>query len=758
MALKVIGRSVTRNDVVKKVTGKAKYGQDITLLNMLYGKLLPSPYAFAKIVRIDVTKAKELPGVRAVLTGQDVHCTFGSVIKDRPVLAKGIVRYQGEPIAAVAAETEAIAQEAVELIEIEYEEMQPLLDPCEAMTSSLILHPQFGSYACGKIVHAVPGTNICSHYKLRKGNMDKGFCEADRIIEGAYSTQMIQHAFIEPISAVAESDPCTKQITIWSTACNPFVVRKEVASAFGLPVGKVRIIVTDVGGSFGGKLYAKVEPHAAALSFACGYPVRIVLTREELFNIVVRGPAHFKIKTGIKNDGTIVARQVESVWDTGAYAECGPTIARNSGHTSAGPYRIPNIQVDAYCVYTNNNIGGAFRGYGVQEATWATECHMDDIACELGISPFELRKKNLLHYGDVGSTGQIVECTGLEECLDSAWDALNRTEKNGGTKLIGRGLACLHKATLSPSSSSAVVNLNEDGTAIILTSATEQGQGTDTILAQIVAEELGLSLGDVSVSGTDTSYTPYDTTTSGSRSTYSMGNAVLLAAQDIKKQLLEIAARHLNTEVNDLSFVFGKLQVKSQPDKSYTIKEIVSSYFALNGTIIGRGFFRPPSIMEDPETGQTPLMTPFWMYGAQAAEVEVDTETGEVKILKFVAAHDLGRVLNPLNCRQQIEGGVVQGIGGALYEEMKISHKGITLNPNLHDYKIPTSMDITEIETIIVESQQKDGPFGAKGVGEPILAATGPAIRNAILDAAGIKINDLPITAEKILAALEKKC
>ncbi len=760
MAFTVVGRSVVRNDAIEKVTGKAKYSADIVIPHMLHGKLLHSPYASARIVSIDVSKAKALSGVRTVITGKDVPFTYGSVIKDRPIFAQDIVRYQGEPVAAVAAVTEEIAKEALSLIRIEYEEADPILDPYEAMQpNSLLLHKDLGSYQHSKITYPKAGSNICSHYKLRKGDVEDGFEKSDLVVEGVYSTQMIQHAYIEPIVALAETDNVTKQVTVWSTACNPYVIRRELSSAFSIPMGKIRLIVNRVGGSFGGKAYSKIEPHVVALSFACGAPVRLALTREEVFNLVVRGPGHFKIKTGLKKDGTIISRKIESVWDTGAYGECGPVIVRNSGHTSAGPYRIPNIKIDAYCVYTNKNIGGAFRGYGVQEASWAVESHTDDIAARIGMDPYELRKKNILHFGDEGATGQIVEGTGLEECLDSAWEAINRSEKKyiSGTKLIGRGVACVHKATLAPSVSSAIVKLNEDGTAVILTSTTEQGQGATTVMAQIVAEELGLSFDEVFVSATDTDYTPYDTTTTASRSTYSMGNAVLLAARDIKKQLMVIAAEYMGLDENELAFNFGKIQTIGHPERSCTIKEVVSKYYGLNGTIIGRGVFRPNSIPEDPETSQTPKVTPFWMYGTQAAEVEVDTETGEVKILRFVAAHDMGKAINPMNCRQQMEGAVLQGIGNTLYEEVKLNEKGITLNPNFHDYKIPTAMDSVEIESILIESQQKDGPYGAKGVGEPALAPTGPAIRNAVLDALDIGINDLPLTQERVLAAIKEK-
>lgn len=765
MAGTLVGRSVPRIDALGKVTGSAEFGSDIYIKHQLYGKILRSPYAHAKILNIDVSKAKALKGVHVVLTSADIEDKypgrFGPNVVDHRIFAKDTVLFQGDEVAAVAAETEEIAEEAVNLIEVQYDELEPLLDPYKALEpDSPILHPDLGKYKWKGAAMPEPGTNVCSHYRLRKGDVDKAFDEADYVFEGSYSTQMFQHGYLELINVWAKADPISKRIHLWG-APGFWSLRNELSECFNIPLNKIRITQPLVGAAFGGKTYASVEPIAVCLSFACnGRPVKVSVSREELFQLVVRGPAHFKLKTAVTKDFKIIARIVDSVWNTGAYAVCGPTIVRNSGHTSAGPYNIPNIRIDARCVYTNCNLGNAFRGYGVQEATWAMECHMDDIATKLGINPYELRKRNLIGYGDIGATGQIVNSTGLEACLESAWYAIKRTDKPKGDNRfkIGRGIACLHKATKAPCSDSAIVKLSEDGTATILLATREEGQGNHTVMSQMVGEVLGLDMEDIVFSMPDTEYTPFDDGIGASRATYAAGNAVLRAALDVKEQIKVIASKQLNVELEDIEYMYGRIWDKKYPEKTYNIKEFVKKQSAARReVIIGKGLFNPPGSQGDPKTGQTKVMTPFWMYGCQAAEVQVDTWTGEIKIRRIVAAHDVGTAIHPMNCRGQIEGAVLQGIGSALYEEVKLDDKGITVNPNLHDYKMPTSMDYPEIETIMIESNQHDGPFGAKGVGEPALSGIMPAIRNAVYDAIGIQFNDVPMTPEKVIAALKEK-
>jgi carbon-monoxide dehydrogenase large subunit len=765
----VVGQPVPRVDALEKVLGKAQYTVDLVLPHMLYGRFLRSPFARARILRIDTSRARRVPGVRAVVTGEDFPYTYGSTVKDRPFLARGEVRYVGEPVVAVAATSLEAAEEALSLIAVEYEPLEPLLDPEVAMQPGApLIHPDLGQYKHSEAAYPVPGTNICSHYRLRRGDVEEGFREADFVYENTYRTQMVQHVCIEPHAAIAQWQPASRRLTVWVGTVSPFMSRKELADGLGIPMSHIRVIVPRVGGSFGSKMYLKAEPVAVALAwFTDGRPVKVVFDREDEFYVAVKGPTITRIKTGVKRDGSLTARQVETIWDTGAYADCGPRVTRNSGHTSPGPYRIPHVRVDGYTVYTNKNVSVPFRGYGTQEMCWAYETHMDEIAAEMGWDPLEFRLRNALRPGDLTATGQEVDSWGLVQCLEkvrvaTGWGMTPRRTGAGGDagerKVRGWGVACIHKATGAPSTSSAVVKLNEDGTVTLLTSTVEQGQGSETVLAQMVAEELGVRLEDVFVSPPDTDYTPFDSSSTSSRSTYHMGNAIRLACDDVKRQLVELAAKLFKVEPERLEVAGGVVRVRDDPGRSIALRDIVLKYYGYRGgTIIGRGVYRPQTISPDRETGQTPKMTPFWMYGVQAAEVEVDLETGKVEVLRIVAYHDVGRAINPTTCKQQLEGAVVMGMSGALLEDVVLDRRGKTLNVNLHDYKAATAIDCPLIEVGLVESVQLDGPFGAKGVGEPALAATAPAIGNAVYAACGIRIRDLPITPEKLLAALKKE-
>lgn len=760
MSYTTVGKRVNRTDAWAKVQGSTVYGVDLKLPRMLYGKALYSPYAHARIININTTEARNLPGVLAVVTGADVPYTYGSTVKDRPFVALEKVRFQGEPVAAVAAVDQATAEKAVQLVKVEYEPLEPLLDAEKALDKdAFLVHPDLGKYKHSYAATPVPGTNIVSHFKLRKGDAEAGFAGSDLVIEGTYRTQMVQHGCMEPHVAIAQVDSFSGDITIWSGTVSPFIARMELAQAMGVSMNRIRIIVPAVGGSFGSKMYLKLEPIAVALSGKCGgRPVKMVFGRdEEFFAGVVKGPTITRLKTGVKKDGTIVARKVVTIWDTGAYGECGPRITRNGGHTSAGPYRIPNVSIDGYCMYTNKNIGGAFRGYGVQEVAWAYESHTDEIAQQLGMDPVEFRLKNLLVDGDEGATGQKVVAAGISECLKRAAKAINwgvRTAAPGRAR--GKGVATIHKATGMPSTSAAFIKFNEDGTVVLSMSTIEQGQGSETIMAQIAAEELGVSFSDVRVTQADTLYTPFDSSTTSSRSTFYMGNAIRLAAEDVRSQLLTVAGKILDADPGCLEIRDGVIVCADDGSGRMALKEIISKHFgARGGTLLGRGVFRPEGEPMDPETGQTRKITPYWMYAAQAAEVEVDCETGKVEVLNLVAAHDVGKAINPVNCEQQIEGSLVMGMGGAVSEEVLVGGTGLTLNANFHDYKMPTALDVPPMESILVEYPHPDGPYGAKGLGEPGLAPTAPAIANAVFNALGIRITDLPLTPEKVLMLIK---
>lgn len=755
-----VGKPVPRVDASVKVTGDAVYGYDLSFPGMLCGKVLRSQYAHAKILNIDPSKASRLPGVRAVTIGKEVPYIYGHPLGlvDQPFLAIDKVRYRGEAVAAVAAVDEEIAEEALSLIKVEYEELPAVFDPIEAMNPDApILHEEIHLYKHAFEFEPIKGTNICQHAKLRKGDIEQGFRESDFIFENTFKTQIVAHSCLEPHVAVAAVD-VNSRITIWVPHDSPHACRSELAHALKIPLSQVRIIVPFMGGGFGSKGGLTIEPVAVALAMKTkGKPVKVAFTRSENFmSTLVRHPTIIQMKMGVKKDGTLWACQIKGVWDTGAYSEKGPRISSRGTYTGAGPYRIPHLHCDGYCVYTNNPISGAFRGFGVPQAAWAYESQMDIIAHKLGMDPLEIRLKNALGTGDLSPTGEVLKAVGLKECLQKAADEIDwskRKESKG--KMRGKGLACMYKYQ-GTHSSTAVLKVNEDGTINISAATVELGQGADTILSQIAAEELGVPIDSIRMNPRDTDFVPFDRGTIGSRSTFMMGNAVRKAAIDVREQFLDLASQTLETRREDLIMEGGEIFFRGSPEKRLTLGQLaMKALTSPQGQIIGRGSSTYPPETFNTETGQGWEIR-VWMYAAQAAEVEVDTETGLVKVLKLTAAHDVGKVINPTLCSGQIEGALVFGLGGALWEEMLLK-EGDAMNPNFHDYKLSSAMDIPELAPIMVEEPHGEGPYGAKGVGEPALAPTAPAIANAVFNAIGIRIKDLPLTPEKVLKALKEK-
>jgi carbon-monoxide dehydrogenase large subunit len=556
--------------------------------------------------------------------------------------------------------------------------------------------------------------------------------------------------------AIAQVDPSGK-ITLWVTNDSPHRLRQDLSNAMGMPLNKLRVISPPyVGGNFGGKGGLKVETLCIPLALKTDHrPVKMVLTREEVFtSSLVRHPSIVTLRTGVKKDGTIWAREAKVIYDTGAYAEKGPTVCQQACVAAVGPYKIPNVKVNGYCVYTNKPIAGAYRGYGIPQVAWAHESQMDIIARQLGIDPVEIRLKNGVEEGDISPTGQQkLHSVGLKECIKKVVESVdwNRPKE----RYRGRGIACGFKNTKTPSGSSAIVIVSQDGSVEVLASTVEIGQGSKTILAQMVAEELGVPVEKVAMAIPDTDITPFDASTTSSRSTFHMGNAVKTAAQDAKNQILVIAADMLNADSSDLMIERGLIFSKKNPGKKLTISQVIKNEYKAGLDIIGRGSFYP--VAEGETGGMWSAPSIFWMYGAHCAEVEVDIETGKVKILKVVGAHDVGKAINPLTCLGQIEGGMVHGIGTALFEEMIISEKGQVENPSFLDYKMPRALDIPESTSIIVEAHHREGPWGAKGIGEMTVVPMAAAIANAIDDAVGVRIKDLPITPDKILKALREE-
>jgi CO/xanthine dehydrogenase Mo-binding subunit len=611
-------------------------------------------------------------------------------------------------------------------------------------------------------VHFQADSNVCSTYRVRQGDVEAGFAAADEILDDVYTVPTIQHGHIEPHAAIAYWEPSGRLI-VHSATQNPSVIRTQLADLFRLPESQVRVIVPYVGGGYGAKTYPKLEPIVAALSRKARRPVSLVLTREEVFLTAVRHAATVRIRTGVRADGTLLARSVETTYDTGAYADIGPRTAKNGAYASGGPYRIEHQDLSSMCVYTDSPPAGAFRGFGVPQVCWAYESQMDDIARRLGIDPVELRRRNLIREGDLFVTGDRLESVGLERCLDQVataigWRGLESTrpiptERPGLVR--GLGVAVMIKSTMTPSNSAASVRLNADGSAILLTSSVEIGQGAHTALAQIVAEAIGLPLDRVTVTFPDTDVTPYDQSTSSSRTVFSMGRAAATAAGQIRDQLLETASEVLEVAPTDLEIVDGVIRAKGVPDRRLTIPETFGARFGTAvGSLFGSFDFQTTGGL-DPDTGKG-RASAFWFLSAAGAEVEVDTRTGKVRVIRAVIAVDAGSAINPRQCWLQNEGSMLTALGSALFEEMRFDN-GQPVNASFLDYLLPSLEDFPDdFRSILVETPHPDGPFGAKGVGEAGLGPVAPAIGNAVANAlGGVRLRDLPLRPERILDALD---
>lgn len=753
----VVGQSLNRIDGPAKVTGSAQFGVDVKLPGMLWARVLRSPFPHARVTSIDANRARRLPGVKAIVTGKDLPgYRFGFPIKDQLILAQEKVRFVGDPVAAVAAVDEETAEEAAGLIQVGYQELPAVYDPERAMEPGApILHEELPLYEYEAALATLVKGNICHHFKLRKGDMEKGFQKSDFIFEDTFRTQMVHHAYIEPHAAVARFQPAGR-LTVWTNTQSVYRIQMELADALGLPSTSVRVVATAVGGGYGGKISCKIEPFCAVLSQRTGRPVKMVMTRaEEFMASSVRHPATARVKIGVEKDGTLVAIEEQIFWDTGAYAETGPIVCRLAGFSAPGPYHWPHARVDSYCIYTNKCSAASFRGFGVTQTAWAIESALDVVAKELGVDPLDLRLKNAVDEGSMSVTGESLHSVGAKECLKQAAASLDWPK--GRAKNVGRGIVVIHKFTAAFTAASAFIKIHEDGSVGLITSAVEIGQGAVTMLAQIAAEELGVSLQDVVVASPDTDATPFDVGTYSSRISFHVGNAVRLAAQDAKEQLLRLAARLLEATPDDLELGEREIRVKGVPARALALAQVAEiSHNLKAGPILGRGsFFGEDVIPLDRETGQSLKPTEYWKYAAQAAEVEVDAETGEVALLRLAASADAGYAINPRSVEGQIEGGAMMGLGCSLLEEMHYDN-GKLVNPSFMDYHLPTALDFPQINTIIVEKAHRHGPFGAKGVGEGSTPPTAPALANAIASAVGVRVKELPVTSEKVWLGLRR--
>jgi CO/xanthine dehydrogenase Mo-binding subunit len=762
----VVGQSPLRRDGLVKVTGTATYVQNLDRPGMAHAVLVRSTRPHARIERIDTTAARALPGTIAVVTGADVSRLpgvdpwLGPAFRDQPVLAIERVRFAGEPVAAVVAVDRESALAAADRVIVEYEDLPAVFDVLEAASpGGPLVHEELRpSKAFADLAHLAgrAATNVCYHYKLRRGDVDGAFRAAHRVFEDTFTSPPVQHVPLETHGALAWVED--GGLVVWSTTQTPSFVRQELAGMLGLPLNRVRVRVPYLGGGYGAKMYDKLEPVTALLAWMTRRPVRIILTREEEFVTTTKHGVVARIRSAWSRDARLLGMQAEVFWDTGAYADIGPRIAGKSGMAALGPYRIPNARIDSYCVYTHKPPAGAYRGFGVPQVVWAHESHLGRVARELGQDPVDLRRRLLLADGEAYVTGAPIRSEGIRPCLERVAAELAREpagNSGDGRRARGTGVGCAMKAVLTPSISGAIVQMNSDASVTVLTSTVEMGQGAETILAQVAAEELAVPVDAVRIVQPDTDVTPYDTITAGSRSTYHMGNAVRLAAGEVRRQLLAAAADRLEAHPDDLDLAEGAVAVRGVPDRRLAIPEVFLARFGSRGTTMtGEAVFQTRAAPADPDTGQSERTTEHWFPSAAGAVVEVDRATGRVRVLKLVVAADVGRAINPRHCRQQIAGAALMGLGHALFEQM-VFDDGQLVNGTLLDYPVPSIRDMPDqIVPILVEVPHPDGPFGAKGVGESGLLAVSPAIANAVEAAVGVRIRDLPITPEKVLRAL----
>jgi CO/xanthine dehydrogenase Mo-binding subunit len=753
------GTNAHRVDGLEKVTGRAVYTGDIQLPALAYARILRSPVAHARVTKVDASKAKELPGVIATLTRDDIkefNYKYGATYKDQSIVAVDKVRYVGDPVAAVMADDPDIAEAALELIEVDYDEL-PIVTSIEDAIAPGAIQVHEGDVARAELrgsTYGAParfnGTNICYYLGFGRGDVDKAFAQADHVFEDTFRFQKVQHYSLEAHVNIAYFDG--EKLTVWASCQDPFTLRDHLSGIFRLPLSRVRVIVPYVGGGYGGKLYVKAEPIAAALAWKTRRPVKLALSVNESFKTVTRHPARVTLKTAVGRDGHLIARECQIYMNTGAYADAGPRVTQKAGYRSLGPYKIPHAKVEAHGVYTNTVPAGAFRGFGALQVTWAYESQMDMIADRLGIDPLEFRLRNLLKKGDLYTAGDTpVDCD-LEEGLLKVAGAIRWNEKSTSPNRA-KGLSCCIKdGGGTYKVAGATVKMSSDGSVVLLTGTVEIGQGPRTALTQVVAEELGLNIDQITVAQLDTDVTPYDISTSASSSMVVMGLAVQRAAQDAKRQLLQCAAKLLKQKPEALSSENGAIHTPDGQSISYS-KIIVDFFGSKAGEIIAKGLYKDKR-SKKAVLGSTAT---FWEVGWGGVELEVDRETGVIHLLNYVSICDTGKAINPDQCIGQDEGAVMFGIGHSLMEEM-IYEEGQLLNGNLVDYRVPTFGDVPKVfQTILLENGNGPGPFGSKGIGEGGLLPVASAIANAVSRAVGVRIQDLPLTPPKVWRALQQK-
>jgi CO/xanthine dehydrogenase Mo-binding subunit len=753
-----VGQSVDMVDARGRVTGRVRYALDATLPGMAVARLLRSPVAHGRIRSVDVSEARRMPGVVAVLTAADFDDPdaparhFGPVLRDQPVVCGDKVRFAGDPVAAIAAETEEQADAALRSIEVDYEPLPLVGSIDEALADDATLvheraSPASGGYSDIKLIDR--GANVCTAFHLRSGDVEAGFEQADHVFDNTYESPAVQHVPMEPHVVLASFDESGK-LTVISSTQSPLAVRDTLAEMFGLPAGRVRIIVPPLGGGYGAKTYAKYEPVTAALSWKAGRPVKLVLPRDEEFLSITKHAARIRMRTGVTSDGRLLAREVRLDFDAGAYTDISPRLIKNGGYGCVGPYSIPNVRIDSYAVYTNHPPAGAYRGYGINQAAWAYEQQMDEIAESLRIDPVELRRRNLLERDAPFATGERMRESYWSELLERSAAAIDydrdRRVVVDEHRVRGKGVAVIIKSTITPSTTHAAIRLDGDGSLQVLASSVEMGQGAHTVLSQLVAQPLGLPMSSVYVAEPDTQYTPYDQTSSSSRTTRAMGTALTRAAEVIRKKLLDLAADLLEVAPEDLELADGGVAVVGMPASRIAIPEVMSR--ARTGSISADGEVITSGGL-DPKTGQG-VASDHWHQGASGAVVEVDLGTGKVYVKHLHSIAYAGRVINPRLARLQLHGSAMFGMSHALYEEL-LYDEGILTNPNLAEYAIAAMGDVPE--RLEVELLEDDGTAQIHGIGETTMPSTIAAIGNAVRAAIGASVTRLPITPERVLEA-----
>ena len=760
-----VGARLPRLEIREKVDGTAEYIADLERPNMAHAAITQSPYAHALIKAYDTTEALAVPGVVAVLTGDDFpEGRMGAFVKDEHAIAKSKVRYVGEPVAVVAAEDEATARLAARLVHVEYEELSAVLTPEAGLEDGApVIHEELESYI--KVFAAVCGGNLVSRTELSEGDVESAFEKCDVVVEGTYETAAQAHVAIEPCGALADIDS-QGRVTLWSANQSVFRVQANVCESLQLPMSKLRSLTPRIGGGFGNKMEAHVQPLVVQLTRVTGRPVKLILNREEDFECIrARHPYKIKCKTGAMNDGTLIARDMEVLVDCGAFADDSPGVLGYSLLMSRGPYKIPNARARGELVYTNKLRFGAFRGFGNPQVGFAGEAQIDEIAAKLGMDPIELRLKNIAEPGDPWFVGGKVDSNGLAECISLAREASNwdtrkqRTTMPGKRRSMGVAIGAHISGLLS---TGAIVRVLEDGSVVLSTGAVDIGQGSDTVLVQMCAEALKVPVENVSLTSPDTDGSPYNWGTTASRVTYTTGRAVVGAAADVEVQLKTHAAAMLQCSMEELELREGGAVGVIGANKEVTFLEIsLRAHWAVGGPIVGHNtwVFDQPTV--DPKRAVA-IGLPFqqigvYSFGCVIVDLAIDEVSGHVELMEAWSAMDVGKAVNPSFVEGQIEGGFVQGMGFALCEEM-VWDDGRLTNPSLMDYKVPTTLDTPyNIHSIIVESHETDGPFGAKGVGEVCLVPVASAIANAITAGIGAQVTRLPVTPETVLTRLLEK-